>query len=239
MTDTPTAAVLIIGNEILSGKTQDTNVAFLGKSLAALGISLREARVVRDEPEVIAAVVNELRACHTYVFTTGGIGPTHDDLTAESIALAFGVKLVLNEDAKSRLERGMGGLNEARLKMAMVPEGASLVDNPISHAPGFRIDNVYVLAGIPNVARAMFESIVPELGRGAPILSESIDLYMRESELAAALDAIAKSHPEVEIGSYPFRRDDGNGAAIVVRGTDQATIDIVIGKVRTTFLPEN
>ena len=239
MTDSPTAAVLVIGNEILSGKTQDTNVAFLGKSLAALGISLREARVCRDEPQVIAGIVNTLRTSHTYVFTTGGIGPTHDDLTAESIALAFGVPLVLDEDAKSRLEYGGRELNAARLKMAMIPEGASLIDNPISHAPGFRIENVFVLAGIPSVARAMFESIAHELGRGAPILSETIDLYMRESDLAAPLDDIARKHPDVEIGSYPFRRDEGYGAAIVVRGTDQATIDTVIEQVRTTFLRGN
>jgi molybdenum cofactor synthesis domain-containing protein len=230
--------VLIIGNEILSGKTQDTNVAFLGTSLAALGIRLNEARVIRDEPAVIAEVVNVLRARHTYVFTTGGIGPTHDDLTAESIALAFGVQLVLNDEAARRIGHGGRELNAARLKMAMIPEGASLIDNPVSHAPGFRIGNVLVLAGIPGIAKAMFESVAHELVGGAPILSESVDLYMRESDLAAPLDQIARAHPEVEIGSYPFVRDRGYGAAIVVRGTDRNSVAKVIAKIRETFLPE-
>jgi len=235
MSGAPTAAVLIIGNEILSGKTQDTNVAFLGKALAALGIRLLEARVIRDEPPVIADVVNVLRASHTYVFTTGGIGPTHDDLTAESIAMAFGVGLVLDDEAKRRIGHGGRELNEARLKMAMIPEGASLIDNPISHAPGFRIGNVFVLAGIPSVAKAMFESIAHELGGGPPILSDSVDLYVRESDIAAPLDAIARANPEVEIGSYPFVRDGRYGAAIVVRGTDRASVSRVISKVNETF----
>jgi molybdenum cofactor synthesis domain-containing protein len=235
MSSTPTAAVLIIGNEILSGKTQDTNVAFLGRSLAALGIRLLEARVVRDEPPVIADVVNVLRASHTYVFTTGGIGPTHDDLTAESIARAFGVSLVLDDEAKRRIGHGGRELNEARLKMAMIPEGASLIDNPISHAPGFRIDNVFVLAGIPSVAKAMFESIAHELGGGPPILSDSVDLFVRESDIAAPLDAIARANPEVEIGSYPFARDGRYGAAIVVRGTDRASVSRVISEINSRF----
>jgi len=235
MSSAPTAAVLIIGNEILSGKTQDTNVAFLGKSLAALGIRLLEARVVRDEPPVIADVVNVLRASHTYVFTTGGIGPTHDDLTAESIARAFGVPLVLDEEAKRRIGHGGRELNEARLKMAMVPEGASLIDNPISHAPGFRIGNVFVLAGIPSVAVAMFESIRHELSGGAPIVSESVDLYVRESDIAAPLDGIARANPEVEIGSYPFVRDGRYGAAIVVRGTDRALVNRIVREIAETF----
>jgi molybdenum cofactor synthesis domain-containing protein len=228
MTEATTAAVLIIGNEILSGKTQDANIQFLGESFARLGIVLAEARVIRDEPEVIAAVVNELRHRYTYVFTTGGIGPTHDDMTAESVALAFGVELVLNEEAARRIGRGSRDLNPARLKMAMIPEGASLIDNPLSHAPGFRIDNVFVMAGIPSIARAMFAAVEGDLKSGRPIQSKSIDLYAREGDFAQALEEIAARHPEVEIGSYPFSREGRYGASIVVRGTDGARVDLAL-----------
>lgn len=232
MTDNrTTACVLIIGNEILSGKTQDANLRFLGESLARRGIRLNEARVIRDEPDVIAAVVNECRRRFTYVFTTGGIGPTHDDLTAESVARAFGVTLRLDEDAVRRLGRGARDLNPARLKMAMIPEGASLIDNPVSHAPGFRIENVFVMAGIPGVARAMFAAIEHELEGGDPILSASVDIYRRESDIAGPLDAIAQRHPDVEIGSYPFSRDGRYGASIVVRGTESAKIDAALGEI--------
>jgi molybdenum cofactor synthesis domain-containing protein len=231
MTQTTTAAVLIIGNEILSGKTQDANLGFLGKGLARLGIRLLEARVIRDEPAVIADVVNALRQGHDYVFTTGGIGPTHDDLTAESIAMAFGVELVLDEDAARRIGRGSRDLNAARLKMAMIPQGASLIDNPISHAPGFRIDNVFVMAGIPSIAQAMFAAIEHELKGGDPILSESVDLYRREGDIAAPLDAIARRYADVEIGSYPFSRDGRFGASIVVRGTDRARLAAAIAEI--------
>jgi molybdenum cofactor synthesis domain-containing protein len=239
MTRTTTAAVLIIGNEILSGKTQDANVAFLGKALAGLGIRLEEARVIRDEPEVIAAVVNSLRADYDYVFTTGGIGPTHDDLTAESVARAFGVELVLDPEAARRIGRGPSDLTPARLKMAMIPDGASLIENPISHAPGFRMENVFVLAGIPAVAQAMFGSVEHELTGGDPILSEGLDIHARESEIAAPLDEIAKANPDVEIGSYPFSRDGRFGANIVVRGTDRARVQSVIGIIRASLLPNS
>ena len=156
-TDT-TACVLIIGNEILSGKTQDANLRFFGLELARLGIRLAEARVIRDEHATIIDHVNACRTRFSYVFTTGGIGPTHDDITAEAVARAFDVELILNEEAVARLRRSGGHLNEARLKMARMPAGAELIDNPISHAPGFRIANVFVLAGIPSIARAMFAS---------------------------------------------------------------------------------
>lgn len=231
MTQKITASVLIIGNEILSGKTQDANVQFLGQSLARLGIMLAEARIIRDEPEVIAAVINELRHRHSYVFTTGGIGPTHDDMTAESVALAFGVELVLNEEAARRIGRGSRDLNPARLKMAMIPEGASLIDNPLSHAPGFRIENVFVMAGIPSIARAMFTAIEGDLAGGRPIHSKSIDLYSREGDFAQALEEIANRHREVEIGSYPFSREGRFGASIVVRGTDGARVDAALREV--------
>jgi molybdenum cofactor synthesis domain-containing protein len=236
MTPNPTAAVLIIGNEILSGKTQDTNLAFLGKALAELGIKLEEARVIRDEPEVIAAVLNRLRASYTYVFTTGGIGPTHDDVTAESVARAFGVELVLDDEAAARIGRGGRELNAARLKMAMVPQGASLIDNPISNAPGFRLENVFVMAGIPRIAQAMFGAVAHELMHGAPILADSVDIYRSEGDIAEPLDAIAARYPEVEIGSYPFSREGRFGASIVVRGTDAARVEAALDEIRAALV---
>jgi len=236
MTANITASVLIIGNEILSGKTQDANLQFMAEAFARLGIKLVEARVIRDEPDVIAAVVNELAARYTYVFTTGGIGPTHDDLTAASVANAFGVELVLDEDAAERLGRGSRELTPARLKMAMIPDGASLIDNPISHAPGFRIENVFVMAGIPRIARSMFAAIEHELKGGDPILSESVDIFASEGDIAAPLDEIAKRHTEVEIGSYPFSREGRYGASLVVRGTDPAKITAALAEIREKLL---
>ena len=232
MTRDVSAAVLIIGNEILSGKTQDANLSFIGQALARLGVRLVEARVIRDEPPVIADVINALRASYDYVFTTGGIGPTHDDVTAEAVAQAFGVALVLDEEAARRIGRGSRDLNPARLKMAMIPEGASLIDNPISQAPGFRMENVFVMAGIPGIARAMFGAIEHELSGGDPILSESVDIYRREGDIAVPLDEIARRHLEVEIGSYPFSREGRFGASIVVRGTDRAKVEAAIDEVR-------
>lgn len=238
MNEQTTAAVLIIGNEILSGKTQDANINFLGKAFARLGIVLEEARVIRDEPETIASVINECRERYSYVFTTGGIGPTHDDMTADSVARAFGVKLVLNEEAARRIGRGSRDVNAARLKMAMIPEGASLIDNPLSHAPGFRIENVFVMAGIPSIARAMFGAIEHELEGGAAICSESLDIYQREGDFAQALDEIARAHTSVEIGSYPFSRDGRYGASIVVRGTDGACVEAALREISATLSPE-
>ena len=230
-TSAVTACVLIIGNEILSGKTQDTNLQFLGTELAALGIRLVEARVLRDDRETIASVLNECRQRYTYVFTTGGIGPTHDDITAESVAYAFGCELVRNEEAVTRLTQTGRELTPARLKMAMIPAGATLVDNPVSHAPGFRLENVFVLAGIPRIAQAMFESARGELTAGPPIHSASLDVFASEGDIAAPLTAIADAHPEVEIGSYPFQRDGRYGASLVVRGTDQDAIESVIREI--------
>lgn len=228
---TPTACVLLIGNEILSGKTQDANLQFLGTELARLGIRLEECRVVRDEPDAIVAHVNECRAKFDYVFTTGGIGPTHDDITAASIAKAFDTELVLDQAAVERLRRGSGELNEARLKMARVPRGATLIDNALSHAPGFRIGNVFVLAGIPAVARAMFAAAAKDLAAGAQIFSASVDVYLREGEIAGPLERIAASCPDVEIGSYPFSKQGRFGASLVVRGTDPGRIEHVLAEI--------
>lgn len=235
MNEPHSASVLIIGNEILSGKTQDANLQFLAAAFARLGVTLAEARVVRDEKEIIAAVVNELRERHTYVFTTGGIGPTHDDITAESVALAFGVELTLSEEAARRISRGSRDLNPSRLKMAMIPQGASLIDNTLSHAPGFRIQNVFVLAGIPSIARAMFTAIEHELTGGEPILSESVDIYRREGDFAASLTEIAARHTDVEIGSYPFSREGRFGASIVVRGTSAPHIEAALNEIRNSL----
>jgi molybdenum cofactor synthesis domain-containing protein len=233
----PTACVLIIGNEILSGKTQDTNLQFLGFELAKLGIRLAEGRVLRDDVDTIVHHVNECRRAFTYVFTTGGIGPTHDDITAECIAKAFGVPLERNEAAVQILQRGGRQLNEARLKMARIPAGAELIENAVSGAPGFRLENVFVFAGIPSIARAMFASSVPLLVQGAPILSASVDAYVREGDFAAALEDIQQRHPDVEIGSYPFHRDGRYGATLVVRGTDRALLGSVINEIVAALTP--
>lgn len=238
MKEQSTAAVIIIGNEILSGKTQDANLKFLGESFARLGIVLTEARVIRDEPDTIAAAINEYRKRYTYVFTTGGIGPTHDDMTAESVALAFGVDLVLDEEAARRIGRGSRDLNPSRLKMAMIPAGASLIDNPLSHAPGFQMENVFVLAGIPSIARAMFGAVEPDLAGGEPIQSQSVEVYLREGDFAQMLEEIAARHQEVEIGSYPFSREGRFGASIVVRGTDGACVDLAIREITANLATE-
>ncbi len=226
-----TACVLIIGNEILSGKTQDANLRFLGVELAKLGIKLVEARVVRDEFPAIIDHLNECRARFTYVFTTGGIGPTHDDITAEAVARAFGVELELNEEAVELLTRGIGELNEARRKMARVPVGGTLIENPVSAAPGFRMGNVFVLAGIPSIARAMFAAAVPQLRAGATIHSASVDVFIREGDIAAPLERIVEAWPDVEIGSYPFARNGVYGANLVVRGADEAVIARVMDEI--------
>jgi molybdenum cofactor synthesis domain-containing protein len=227
----PTACILVIGNEILSGKTQDANIQFLGLELAKLGIKLEEARVVRDVPDAIVHHLNECRAKFTYVFTTGGIGPTHDDITAECVALAFGVDLVLDPVAVEALKRGGRPLNEARLKMARVPRGSELIENTVSNAPGFRTGNVFVLAGIPSIARAMFASAIPMLAHAAPILSASVDAFLREGDFADALTEIQRRYATVEIGSYPFNRDGRLGATLVARGTDRALLTSVVADI--------
>ena len=223
-----TACVLIIGNEILSGKTQDTNLRFLGSELAQRGVRLMEARVLRDDKDEIIATLNECRTRYTYVLTTGGIGPTHDDITADCVAGAFGRDLILDDEAVSRLQRSGHELNPARLKMAHVPEGASLIDNPLSNAPGFRVENVFVLAGIPSVARAMFSTFADELGDGASIHARNVDVFIREGDIAGPLEVIALEFPDVEIGSYPFSRDGRYGANLVVRGSDEAMVEEVL-----------
>jgi molybdenum cofactor synthesis domain-containing protein len=227
MTDEVRAALVIIGNEVLSGRTQDANVQYIALGLNGVGVRLKEVRVIPDEEATIVRTVNELRAAFDYVFTTGGIGPTHDDITSESIAKAFGVPLLRDPRAVERLLRQIApeNLNEARLRMANIPEGADLVDNPVSHAPGFKIGNVYVMAGVPRIMQAMFDGIRRELVGGAKVLSKSIVIYIAEGTIAAPLGEIQGRYQDVEIGSYPFARQGRFGTAIVLRGTDPGRIE--------------
>lgn len=217
-----TACVLIIGNEILSGRTQDENLGFLARGLNEAGIRLREARVIPDVAEVIVATVNDVRRRFDYVFTTGGIGPTHDDITAQCIADAFGVPLILHADAKRLLETHYpaGHLNEARMRMAMVPEGAALLPNPISRAPGFRIGNVFVLPGVPSIMQGIFEQLRYRLVGGDKVLSRSVSCGLGEGVLARDLSALQDRFADVEIGSYPYFRRGDFGVTLVLRGTD-------------------
>ncbi|PWC53605.1 molybdopterin-binding protein [Azospirillum sp. TSO22-1] len=224
----PTAAVLIVGNEILSGRTKDANLPHIAEKLGEQGIRMREARVVPDVEEEVVAAVNALRSRYTYVFTTGGIGPTHDDITSECVAKAFGVALERNPEAVARLERHYGDpskLNEARLRMANIPEGGELIDNPISAAPGFRIGNVYVMAGVPNIMQAMLDGVLPRLKGGAPIHARTVSCALAEGVLAADLGALQERYPDLEIGSYPYFRRGDFGVSLVLRGTDEAAVE--------------
>jgi molybdenum cofactor synthesis domain-containing protein len=224
-----TAALLVIGNEILSGETRDANLAFLGAELTGLGIRLAEARVVADDEGAIVAAVNELRRRFDYVFTTGGIGPTHDDITAASVAKAFGRPLTLHPEAHRILQAYYkpSELNAARLRMAHTPEGADLVENPISGAPGFQVENVFVLAGIPSVMRAMFESLRHRLTGGERVLSHTIVAELPEGRMAEGLGAIQAANPDVEIGSYPFHKEGRYGSRLVMRATDPERLGLV------------
>jgi molybdenum cofactor synthesis domain-containing protein len=221
-----TAAVLLIGNEILSGRTKDANLNYLATELTAIGVRLTEARVVADVPEAIIKAVNELRAAHNYVFTTGGIGPTHDDITSECVARAFGVPLIKDPRAVRLLTNHYGDANltEARLRMAHVPEGASLIDNPVSTAPGFQIGNVFVLAGVPAICRAMFDGLKGRLTTGDKMLSVTISGYVGEGVIAKGLGQLQERFAMLEVGSYPFFRQGRFGASFVLRGTDAAAL---------------
>lgn len=224
---TVTAAVVLIGNEILSGRTQDANLGYIAQRLNEAGVRVTEGRVVADVEADIIEAVNACRARHDYVFTTGGIGPTHDDITSACVAKAFGLPLLLNGEAKARLERHYPAdrLNEARLRMAMVPEGASLIDNPISAAPGFRIENVFVLAGVPVIMRAMIDGLLHTLSGGAPMRSRTFRTNLGEGTMAADLTALQDAFGDVEIGSYPsFGQPGQTGVRIVLRGTDAARL---------------
>ncbi len=228
----PTAAMLVIGDEILSGRTQDTNSHHLAGELARVGIDLAEIRVVPDDADAIIAAVRALADAHTHVFTSGGIGPTHDDITADAIAAAFGVPIDVREDARALLEaryREHGTeLNDARLRMARIPDGATLIDNPVSTAPGFSLGNVHVMAGVPMIFQAMLAGLLPGLASGRAVLSRSLPVPLPEGEIAAPLARIAADFPDLSIGSYPWFKDGAYGTNIVVRGTDSDRVEAAL-----------
>lgn len=224
----PDAAVLVIGDEILSGRTKDKNIGTIADYCTAIGIDLKEVRIVPDEADRIVAAVNSLRAEYTYLFTTGGIGPTHDDITADSVAKAFDVGIDIDERARAMLlERHKPeDLNAARLRMARIPDGADLIANPVSKAPGFRIGNVFVMAGVPTIMQAMLDEIGPTLTSGVRMLSETVEAGgLPEGTFAGDLAAIAAAHADVAIGSYPSITAEGFRNRIVVRGRDAAAIE--------------
>lgn len=236
----PTAAMLVIGDEILSGRTRDANMYHLAGELAEVGINLCEARVVSDQPEAITSAVQALSQGYDHVFTSGGIGPTHDDITADCVAAAFDRSIDVREDARALLtehyQRSGTELNAARLRMARIPEGATLIDNPVSVAPGFIIENVYVMAGVPSVFRAMVETILPTLTGGAPLISETLRLELGEGDIAGPLGELAQKYPDLSMGSYPFHMKSGvYGANVVIRGKDGATVRDAIQKLAQAF----
>lgn len=236
---TPTAAMLVIGDEILSGRTRDANMHHLAGELATRGIALAEVRIVRDDHAAIVAALNDLRAAWDHVFTSGGIGPTHDDITADAVAAAFGVPIDVRADARAALEThyartGME-LNEARLRMARIPRGARLIDNPVSAAPGFSLENVHVMAGVPAIFQAMVASVLPDLTGGPALLSQSLRVLRGEGEIATPLRALAAEFPDLAFGSYPFQKDGAFGAQIVIRGTDSMRIDAAMLRLVKLF----
>ena len=230
-----TAGILVIGDEILSGRTKDRNIGYIAEYLTTIGIDLREVRVVPDIEDEIVSAVNALRARYTYVFTTGGIGPTHDDITADSIAKAFGVPIHVDPRARAMLLEYIKpeDLNEARLRMARIPAGAELVPNPVSKAPGFWIGNVIVMAGVPTIMQAMLDQVAPKLRTGVHVLSETVRANVREGDIGGPLKLIAEAHPDVTIGSYPFLDEDGRpNSNLVVRSRDPAKLAEAVAAVK-------
>ena len=217
------ASLIIIGNEILSGRTQDKNLSYLANWLNEIGIQLAEVRVIRDEEEIVVETVNYLRSTYDYVFTTGGIGPTHDDITSLCIAKAFGVELEINSGAFGILKEYYkdGELTDARMKMTKMPVGSELIENPVSRAPGFKMDNVFVLAGIPSIMQGMLEGARKHLTVGEVVKSKSIDVFTPESNVADALTDLQNKYSEVEIGSYPFNKDNRFGTSVVMRSSNE------------------
>jgi molybdenum cofactor synthesis domain-containing protein len=233
-----TAAILVIGDEILSGRTKDKNIGYIAEYLTAIGIDLKQVRVVPDDETEIVEALNALRSRFTYVFTTGGIGPTHDDITADCVAKAFGVPIDRDPRAVAMLlERFKAeDLNEARLRMARIPAGADLIENPISKAPGFKIGNVIVMAGVPNIMQAMLDNIAPRLETGARMIAESIDANgLPEGVYAKALGEVAVAHAGVSIGSYPSFIDGGFRNQIVVRGKDAGAVSGAVAAVKSAI----
>ncbi|WP_375257585.1 competence/damage-inducible protein A [Citreimonas sp.] len=231
----PTAAMLVIGDEILSGRTRDANMHFLAQEFTRHGIDLREVRVVADDPDAIVAALNALRAAHDTVVTSGGIGPTHDDITADCVACAFGVGIDVRDDARAILQahydRQGSTMNAARLRMARIPDGATLIENPVSAAPGFTIGNVHVMAGVPSVFQAMVASVLPTLTGGEPLLSQTLRIDRGEGDIAGPLGELAAEFDDLQFGSYPFQKNGAFGANVVVRGTDGARIDAAMTRL--------
>lgn len=234
-----TACMIIIGNEILSGRTQDSNLAYLANALNELGVQLTEARVIPDVEDVIVDTVNECRKKFDNVFTTGGIGPTHDDITADCIAKAFDTELEMHPEIVAVLQRREAppDVMASRMRMARVPRGAELIGNPDQGPPGFQVENVFVLAGVPRVMQAMLGTLTRErLGGAEPVRSRSIGTYLRESEVASGLREIQARYEDVDLGSYPFFREDGYGTNLIIRGTDEKDLDAVKEEVRALIV---
>jgi molybdenum cofactor synthesis domain-containing protein len=231
-----TAALVIIGDEILSGRTQDANLAYLARWLNIQGIRLKEARVVADDADAIGDAVTACLAAHDYVFTTGGIGPTHDDITVDSVAAALGVPVVMHPDAVALLNRIYGDrITDARLRMARVPEGAELLANPETGAPGIRLDRLFIMAGVPKITQGMLRGLDGKLAGGRPVLSRALGAWTPESQVADLLAAIQKAHDGVQIGSYPFWRDGKGGANFVLRSTDAGRLAAAIEALKTAL----
>jgi len=229
-----TAALIIIGDEVLSGRTHDKNTPWIAEQLNILGVRLGEVRIIPDIEQKIIDTVNELRAVHDYVFTTGGIGPTHDDITAESIAHAFGVEVALHDGAYAELlkyYKDEAEITEARKKMAMIPQGGELIDNPVSGAPGIKMENVYIFAGVPRIMQSMFDAVAPTLKGGKAVMSKSVTVDLAESVVSDGLGIIQKEFPIISIGSYPQYRNGKFGTTLVMRGIDDDALDAATNKV--------
>lgn len=232
-----TAGLLVIGNEILSGRTQDLNVQFLGETLGRHGIELKEVRILPDDEDVLIEEITEIKPRYDYIFTTGGIGPTHDDITVSCIARALELPLIEDEEALRRLKAHYKEeLTSERAKMATVPFGSHLIDNPVTSAPGFYIDNIYVLAGVPRIMRAMVMSLLPTLKGGPALISKSISCLLGEGIIAKDLEKLQQYYPDVDIGSYPFFRPEGHGTTLVVRGKNPKIIERAHQKIKEMIL---
>lgn len=235
----PTAAMLVIGDEILSGRTRDANMHYLAQELTKAGITLTEVRIVSDDRAAIVGALNALRGSFDTVITSGGIGPTHDDITADCVAEAFGVSIGVRDDARALLQahydsRGIE-FNDARKRMARIPDGADLIENPVSIAPGFTLGNVHVMAGVPSVFQAMVASVLPTLTGGAPMLSQTLRIDRGEGDIAGPLGEIAEAFPDLSFGSYPFQQNGAYGANVVVRGQDGALVDAAMTRLAQVF----
>jgi molybdenum cofactor synthesis domain-containing protein len=235
----PTAAMLVIGDEILSGRTRDANMYYLAQELTKHGIDLKEVRVVSDDAPSITSAVKSLSESYDTVFTSGGIGPTHDDITADCVAAAFDTPIDVRDDGRALLaahyENTGRELNAARLRMARIPDGAALIDNPVSIAPGFTIENVHVMAGVPSVFQAMLATVMPGLTGGAPLLSQSLRIERGEGDIAGPLAELAEEFNDLSIGSYPFQDKGVYGANVVIRGSDGARVDAAMAKLAQLF----